>query len=219
MQIHSYERRLRGGFTLLELVIATALLSLVLGAVGLVQMRTRDASRVGMAREQVETLCRRALDRVAEELQGVGHSLLFPDPSTNFGTGTITYQHPTGVSNTGVVSWDEPSSLALQLEPGETDNGLDDNGNGLVDERCLVLTRNVGGAHPVSTIICSGIPELGEGETANGLDDNGNGIVDEAGFNVRKVGDLLTVRLTVQGPSGNGGTTTSALQTSIVLHN
>ncbi len=218
MRAHSHARR-HGGFTLLELVIATALLSLVLGAMGLVQMRARDASRVGMAREQLETLCRRTLDRAAEELQGVGHSLLFPDPSTNLGTGTITYQHPTAVSAGGVVTWDTPSRLALELAPGEIDNGIDDNGDGLIDERHLVLTRNVGSPNAVATVICSGIPELAEGELANGVDDNGNGIVDEAGFNVRKVGDLLTVRLTVQGPSGNGQVFTCSMQTSVVLHN
>ncbi|MBK7642302.1 MAG: type II secretion system protein [Planctomycetes bacterium] len=211
-------RKTRGGFTLLELVIATALLSLVLGAVGLVQMRTRDASRVSMEREQVESLCRRTLDRVAEELQGVGHSLLFPDPSTDYGSSTITYQHPTGVSNTGVVSWDTQSSLVLQLEPGETDNGIDDDGDGLIDERQLVLTHNVG-AHPISTVLCGGIPELAEGETANTLDDNGNGLKDEAGFNVHKVGDLLTVRLTVQGVLDQGQVVSSTLETSVVLHN
>jgi len=218
MQTLSQTRR-RGGFTLLELVIATVLLSLMLGTMGLVQMRARDASRVGMAREQVETTCRRSLDRVADELQGVVRGLLFPDPSTSLGTSTITYQHPTGVSTAGVVSWDTPSSLSLELDAGEIDNGIDDDGDGLIDERRLVLTRNVGSPNAVTTVICSGIPELGEGEVANGLDDNGNGVVDEAGFNVRKVGDLLTVRLTVQGPAEGGQIISSTLSTSIVLHN
>jgi type II secretory pathway pseudopilin PulG len=218
MKSHSRARR-RGGFSLLELVIAAALMSLVLGAMGLVQMRTRDAARVGMVREQVESLCRRTLDRVAEELQGVGHSLLFPDPSTSLGTSTITYQHSTGVSATGVVSWDTQSTLSLQLTPGEIDNGIDDDGDGLIDERQLVLTRGVGTAHPVSTVICTGIPELGAGESSNGVDDNGNGVIDEAGFNVRKVGDLLTVRLTVQSPNGSGQVISCSLETSIVLRN
>ena len=219
MNTHSHARRSRGGFTLIELVIATVIMSLILGTMGIVQMRARDASRAGMQREQVETTCRRALDRVTQELQGVVKSLIFPDPSTALGTSTITYQHPTGVSAAGVVSWDLPSSLSLELEPGEIDNGLDDNGNGLIDERCLVLTRNVGGPNQTTTVLCSGIPELAEGEVANGLDDNGNGVVDEAGFNVRKVGDLLTVRLTVQEVSPTGEIITSSLQTSLTLHN
>ena len=216
-RVHEHGRR--GGFTLLELVIAAALLSLVLGTMGLVQVRARDVSRVSMERDQVESLCRRTLDRVAEELEGVGHSLIFPDPSSNLGSSSLTYQHPTGVSNLGVVSWDTPSSLVLQLEPGEIDNGLDDDGDGLVDERRLVLTKNVGTPNAVSTVLCTGIAELAEGEEPNGLDDNGNGVIDEAGFNVRKVGDLLTIRLTVEGASSKDGIIATSLQTSIVLHN
>jgi len=219
MNARTHARR-RSGFTLLELVVATAILSLVLGAMGIVQMRARDASRLGMAREQVEVLCRRTLDRVAAELQGVGHSLLFPDPSSNLGTGTLTYQHPIAVSTGGVVTWDTPSRLALEIDPAEIDNGVDDDSDGLIDERRLVLTKNLGGINAVATTICSGIPELGEGEAANGLDDNGNGIVDESGFNIRKVGDLLTVRMTVQGPAGDGQQVIScSLQTAVVLHN
>ncbi len=220
MRIQSNDCRTRSGFTLLELVIAAALLSLVIGAAGLVQMRARDASRTGMGREEVESRGRRTLDRVVQELQGVARNLLFPDPSTNLGASSLTYQHPTGISNLGVVlPPDTQTSLVLQLEPGETNNGLDDDGDGLVDEQRLVLTQNVGGPGTISTVLCTGIAELGDGEVANGLDDNGNGIVDEAGFNIRKVGDLLTVRLTVQGPCGEGQIATSALQTSVVLHN
>jgi len=209
----------RAGFTLIELVIATALMGLVLGAVGLVQMRSREASRVALAEEQAESLCRRTLDRVAEQLEGVGHSLLFPDPATDFGVSTITFQHPIGVSAAGVVSWDSQSSFALQLAPGETDNGLDDDGDGLIDERCLVLTQGIGTAQQASTVICTGIPELATGETANGLDDDGNGVIDEAGFNIRKVGDLLTIRLTIEVPYGEGRIAISSLKTSVVLHN
>ena len=196
------------GLTLLELVSATALLSLVLGAVGLVQMRVHDASRAGMGSEQVETDCRRTLERVAEELQDVGRGLLITDPSTTRGSGSITYRHPGGAT----------SSLALQLEPAETDNGLDDDGDGLVDERRLVLTQNVGSPDAVSTVLCQGIAKLGEGEAANGLDDNGNGVIDEAGFNIQRTAGQLTIRLTLEGTSGTGGIVSKALHTSIVLH-
>lgn len=219
MRIAPNLRRARGGFTLLELVIATAALSLLLGAMGVVQVRSREMSRVSVAQEEVEAQCRRNLDRVAEELEGVGRTMLFPDPSTAFGTGTLTYQHPASISNMGVVTWDNARHLQLQLAPGEIDNGLDDNGDGLVDERALVLTRDFGLGSARSVTICSGIPELAQGETVNGIDDDGNGLVDEAGFNIRRVGDLLTVRLTLQQPMGKGEIATASLQTSMALHN
>ncbi len=219
MHVRQQTRRTRGGFTIVELVIAAAALSLLLGAMGVVQMRSRDASRVSVAQEEIESECRRNLDRVAEELEGVGHSLLFPDPSTSFGTSSLTYQHPSNVSNAGVVTWDSPRHLQLQLAAGEIDNGLDDNGDGLVDERALVLTRDFGTVNARSVTICSGIPELAGGETVNAIDDNGNGLVDEAGFNINRIGDLLTVRLTLEKPMGKGQIASSTLQTSIALHN
>ena len=75
--------------------------------------------------------------------------------------------------------------------------------------------------HPDNVfVLCTGIPELAPGETANNnLDDDGNGVTDEAGFNVRRVGDLLTVRLCVQAPFAGNQVTTTRLQTSVVLHN
>ncbi len=160
------------------------------------------------------------LDRIADELTGVGRSLIFPDPSSNFGTSILTYQRASGVTNAGLVTWDTPSRLELQLDPAELDNGLDDDGDGLVDERQLVFTRNFGMANAQTIVLCTGIPKLAPGELPNNvIDDNGNGVVDEAGFNIQRTGDLLTLRLTVQQPYSGNRIATVSLETSIVLHN
>jgi prepilin-type N-terminal cleavage/methylation domain-containing protein len=209
----------RAAFTLIELLVSMAVLALVISAMGMVQIRTQQASKVTLTRTLSEMAAQRALDRIVGELTGVGRSLIFPDPVSNLGTSALTYQHPTGVNAAGVVQWDTPCRLELQLEPGEMDNGIDDDGDGLVDERRLVLTKNFGTANARAIVLCSGIPELLEGETANGLDDNGNGLIDEPGFCVQRVGDLLTIHLTVQRARGGGQIETSTVQTSIVLHN
>ena len=219
MQPRRAQRRLSGGFTMVELAVSLAILGLLFGLVGMIQMRGNDASDDALARASTEARARRALDRVAELLTGVGRTFLNPDPNTNFGASSMTFQHPTGVSALGLVTWDTPSRLEILLDPRETDNGIDDDGDGLVDERRLVWTRNVGAGNQQSVTLCSGIPELMPGETVNVLDDNGNGVVDEAGFNIRRVGDLLTVRLSVQQAFGDGQMATSTMETSIVLHN
>jgi prepilin-type N-terminal cleavage/methylation domain-containing protein len=211
--------RSRAAFTLIEMLISVAILAFILGAMALVQTRSQAASKETMSKTMSEMRARRCLDRVVAELTGVSHSLLFPDPTSNLGTSTLTYQHPTGVDALGNVTYDVPSRLDLQLAPGEIDNGVDDNGNGLVDERRLVLTRNYGTLNAQSVVLCSGIPRYLEGEVANGLDDNGNGLIDEPGFNVYRVGDLLTIRLTVQVPLGGGQIDATTVQTSITLHN
>lgn len=201
------------------MLISVAILAFVLGVMALVQTRSQAASRETMAKTMSEMRARRALDRVVAELTGVSHSLLFPDPTSNLGTSTLTYQHPTGVDAVGNVTFDVPSRLELQLAPGEIDNGIDDDNNGLVDDRRLVLTRNYGTLNAQSVVLCSGIPRYLEGEVANGLDDNGNGLVDEPGFNVIRVGDLMTIRLTVQVPLGGGQIDSTTVQTSITLRN
>jgi prepilin-type N-terminal cleavage/methylation domain-containing protein len=212
-------RHSRGGFTLIEMLVSVAVLAFVLGVMALVQMRTQAASREALGKTLSEMKARRALDRVVTELTGVAHSLVFPDPTSNLGTSTLTYQHPTGVDAVGNVTFDVPSRLDLQLVPGEVDNGLDDDGDGLIDDRRLVLTRNFGTPNAKSVVLCTGIPRYLEGEVANGLDDNNNGLIDEPGFNVFRVGDLLTIRLTVQVPLGGGRLDTTTVQTSITLHN
>ncbi|MFN0006575.1 MAG: prepilin-type N-terminal cleavage/methylation domain-containing protein [Planctomycetota bacterium] len=207
------------GFSLVEMAVSLAVLGLLLGLVAMIQERGNNASEEALARASAEARLRRALDRVAADLTGIGRTLLFPDPTTPFGSSTATFQHPSGVSGTGAVLWDTPSRIEILLDPRETDNGIDDDGDGLADERRLVRTVNVGTGSQRSTTLCNGIPELMGGETVNGLDDNGNGITDEAGFNIRRTGDLLTVRLSVQQAFGDGQVATATMETSIVLHN
>lgn len=211
--------RVRAAFTLIEMLISVTVLAFVLGVMALVQQRSQATSRATFGKTVSEMRARRALDRVVSELTGAAHSFIFPDPTSNLGTSTLTYQHPTGVDGAGNVTWDVPSRLELQLAPGEVDNGIDDDSDGLIDERRLVLTRNFGTLNAQSVVLCNGIPRFLEGEVPNLLDDNGNGLIDEPGFNVSRVGDLLTIRLTVQVPLGGGRVDMTTVQTSITLRN
>jgi type II secretory pathway pseudopilin PulG len=217
--LHGALRGRRGGFTLIEVILTVSTLALVFSAVGLFRSRSQDQTRASLARDQAESIARRTVDRVAEELRGVGQTLLNPDPTSALGTSTITYQKPTGVSGMGGILWGNPSRLELQLEPGETDDGVDEDGDGLVDERRLVLVRDVATPDEATVVLCKGLAELGDGEQSNGLDDDGDGLVDEAGFAVRRVGDLLTIQITAIAPAGDGGTAVTGIVTHVSLRN
>jgi prepilin-type N-terminal cleavage/methylation domain-containing protein len=211
--------RRQAGFTLLEVTISAAILSVVMGAVAVFQQRSEAATSDMLVRAHAERAARAALDRVAEELTGVGLHQLSPDPTSTAGSETITYQKPVSVSAAGVVTWSTSSRIALAMDDGETNNGVDDDGDGLIDERKLVLTRDLGlGTQQVVTLV-HGLPELVPGESANVVDDNGNGVVDERGFNVQRTGDLLTLRLCLQRRAKAGNTITVYAQTAVVLHN
>jgi len=209
----------RAGFTLLELVLAACIFGLLLGGVTYFQSKASSHSREISARSRAETQARRAVERVLDELSGISSALLVPDPIGALGSDQLTFQKPATVSNAGVVAWSTPDRLALALDDGETDNGLDDDGDGLVDERKLVLTRAAGAANQQVVTLCHGIAAWYPGETGNGVDDNANGATDERGFNVQRIGDLLHVRVCVQVAAGAGEVADWTVDTAMRLRN
>jgi len=206
----------RAGFTVVELVIAVALLVLLFSSAVLAARGGMGAFRATQEASEVEARVRRALDRAAFELLCAAASELLPNPTGDFGTSSLQFARTTGLNGTVRVLAD-PDRLAFEYESGETDNGLDDDGNGLVDDGVLVLTRDVGGAAQ-RVILCHGVSERLEGEAANGADDNGNDVIDEAGFNVRRVGTVLYLRLSLEA-AGENSTIVRTLETSVRLRN
>ncbi len=209
----------RRGLSLVEIVVATAIAGVLFGVVAEVQVQSTKHSQSILARDFADTRGRRTLERVAGELRGVGVNFLVPDPTGDLGASTLLFQKPADVTDDGVVVWDAPTRIVFELEPNEDDNGSDDDGDGAIDEHRLVLVREIGTADERAVVVCGGLAEFAAGEVANGLDDNGDGRADEPGFFVRRVGDLLTVRLTTLAPVSGGPPLATNLQTSVVLRN
>jgi hypothetical protein len=200
-------------------VLAACIFGLLLGGVTYFQSKASSHGREISARSRAETQARRAVERVLDELCGISSALLVPDPVGALGSATIAFQKPASVSNAGVVAWSAQNRLALVLDDGETDNGLDDDGDGLTDERRLVLTRAVGAPNEVTVTLCHGIAAWYPGELGNGVDDNLNGATDERGFNIQRIGDLLHVRVCVQVPAGPGEIADWTVDTAMRLRN
>jgi len=206
----------RAGFTLVELSIAVALFLLLMSSAVVAARGGMDAFRSSQDLSDLETRARRALDRAVFELLAVGASELAPNPTGSFGTDALEFRQAIGLAGTAPV-WGELLSLALVPAQGELDDGIDNDGNGLIDDGELVLTRDVGG-NEQRVVLCRGVRELLGGEAPNGADDNGNGVVDEAGFNVHRVGNVLFVRLSLE-ESVPTGTVVRTLETSIRIRN
>lgn len=150
--------------------------------------------------------------RVSSELLASGAPGA-PLPVAPLSAEGIEYRKSTGVVN-GTVVWTAPHRIELQLEQGELDDGLDNNGNGLVDERVVVWTRELDGVEQ-RTVLCHGVRELLEGEVENGLDDNGNGLIDEAGLCFEPVGERLLIRLSLERLDAAGRPFTRTLETQV----
>jgi hypothetical protein len=146
----------------------------------------------------VHTQARRALDRVASELENGELATLQPNPVIN-STDNIQFQSAIGVDGaTGAIVSSSTTKLAWVLEPGELNNGVDDNGNGLVDEGELVLTRNYGQADQQTVVLAHGVSKLGL-------------------WIFREV-NLLRVRLTLQ-RSVKGKVVAATVETGVRLRN
>jgi type II secretory pathway pseudopilin PulG len=208
-------KRRTAGFTLLELAVSTGLLGLVVGSALAMSMAGRNAFTQANASVSANAKVRRALERAVSELNWAGADTL---SNCSAGASTVSFQPLESVAG-GVAIWGPTRRLQLVPSANDPDDGIDNDGDGVIDECDLVLTIDVGGAGERSITLCTQVTEMFPGETLNGLDDNGNAIVDERGFNVESVGDFLTVRLSVAEPGENDRTTASSITTSITLRN
>lgn len=153
----------RAGFTLVELLVSVALLALVaVKATMLVRMSAKTQSE-DMGALVLEDQARRVMDQIAYAVMGASRERLLPGDETPLDSSALRFEVNLGVED-GEVVWSDQQlielSAATQLAwrerpeqdderrvvwcnvvrpflQGELVNGVDDNGNGLVDERGL----------------------------------------------------------------------------------
>ncbi|MBI5364975.1 MAG: prepilin-type N-terminal cleavage/methylation domain-containing protein [Planctomycetes bacterium] len=211
-------RRKRAGFTLVEVVVSSAVLGVLLLAVGLTTLSGNRAYKAGMTQNRLAVESQRVLDRVADAIAMGGASGLTPNPAAPLGSSTLTYRTPNTYSG-GSITWGASSRVDFQYLARDPNNGVDDDRDGFADDGVIVLTRDVGLATETRTVLARGVREYLEGETPNGLDDNANGLVDERGLAFVLVGDQLTIRITLVARDDNGATQANTVSTSIKVRN
>lgn len=213
----------RRGLTLVELLIALSFASVVL--FGVVQA---TQSGLGMLNEnaiQSDVTMRsgRAMQRITSELYFAGASTLVPDLTPPLvgpdpGNSAVTFRCGDDYQ-AGALQWGAFRSLTWERAANDPDNGIDDDGDGLIDEGEVVLRRNVGAADEQRVVLVRDVPELLEGEASNALDDNGNGLFDEPGFCLSRDGNVVEISLTLQRPGRGGRPVIRTRTTSVLLRN
>ncbi|MEM7165602.1 MAG: hypothetical protein AAF581_09060 [Planctomycetota bacterium] len=138
----------QSGFTLLEMAISGTVLVVILGAVLLTLVNASAEVRAGVWETDLDVSARRVVDRLAAEITTTGEDL----DGTNF-----VISHPPGTTTTAseftfrsrvalagnAGDWSNPIRYALADSTGEIpDNGIDDDGDGAVDEQALTRTQD-----------------------------------------------------------------------------
>jgi prepilin-type N-terminal cleavage/methylation domain-containing protein len=209
--------RYRRGFTLIEVLVSATVLAVTLGSVTLSMRQGAASWQANLAAGSLDSKTELTLDRITRYLESASGKSLRPDLSATPFSSWVDFQETTGYRD-GTRFLSEARRIELELGPGELDNGLDDNGNGLVDECRVVLIQDLDGDQ-IRVVIARGVRKYLQGESGNGRDDNGNGLIDEPGLSFDADGNTLNIRITLEKAGPTGDLLTRTLEGSITLLN
>jgi type II secretory pathway pseudopilin PulG len=203
---------------MVEMIIATTVLAIFLSALGLAAVRSSDAYEEGAAAAELNAGLNRALEVIVREFEDVVRSELDPQPLAPNGADSVDFRVATGYADDAIL-WGNERRIAWEIEPGEVDDGLDNDGDGLIDEGRVVWTEDPDTLDAMRRVLIGGVRELDEGEIANGLDDDGDGLIDERGFALVLQGDVLRIRLCIEGVDLRGTVHVRIAETSVHVRN
>lgn len=196
---HEHRGGTKAGFTLFEVLLGLSIASIVVGLALASGGSLLPAFDTTSSLITVEGRARQVGDRVADLLDTAGADTLDPPlVAPPLSTASVDFQRPTGYA-AGNLVWGNPERIRREPAPEDPDDGVDNDGDGLVDEGILVWIEEPGTADERRHVLGSGVAESLEGEIpGNGLDDNGNGLIDEGGFALTIEEGLLTFWITVE---------------------
>ena len=210
----------RAGMTLIEVALTLSILGGVGGTLFLATQSLTSAFRTGSILSTLDSQTREGLDRVADLLEQAGNGTLDPPSSDPFlGGDVIVFQRVLGFE-AGSIQYSAPERIRLEPSPLDPEDGLDNDGNGLVDDGEVVWIERDGQPDEERHVLVRRVARVAEGETAaNGVDDNDNGITDEGGFSLAWDSASVTVRLTVRRRVSSAITTGRTFERTVAFLN
>jgi prepilin-type N-terminal cleavage/methylation domain-containing protein len=209
----------QAGYTLVELLLALALLSVIIGSIAMIGGTGTDLFKTSAARGVLEANARRALDRIRQELLSSDLSSLDTFPAAPLWDDGLTFDQPEEYSSrTGSIDWSS-TVIEFRYDDGETDDGIDNDGDELVDEGIVVLIKAWNDPEERTVVLARNVREYLAGETANGLDDNGNGLIDERGLCFDLSDGNLSLHLTLERRDTDHVLFARTLESSVWLRN
>jgi prepilin-type N-terminal cleavage/methylation domain-containing protein len=191
----------RAGFTLIEAIIALALIGLVVTKLTLVMDEARRAHQEESVALALEDQAMILLDRISFALVGSAADRLDGVQPVPFPSATIHFQVSLGVEN-GAPVWGQPEMIGLAEENGQVYWGEN---VGQVDEHIVVWANTVA--------------QMLEDELPNGVDDNHNDLADELGLAFVVDSKSVVIRLTLERTRDDGEKIQVTRETTVTCRN
>ncbi len=201
------------GLTMIEMAITATITAIALAAVLASTNRAYGTWRATVAQTELDRQVALALDRIVAQLADAGSSTIADALAAPDGGSSITFRRREGYSGSA-VTWSETTTITQQADPADPANGLDDDGDGTIDEGEVVL--DVTGSTPV--VLVRNVAAFLDGETDDDTDENGNGLVDETGLSFERVGSRVIVRLTLTRLDADGQRVTRSGESSVRIY-
>ncbi|MHC4473557.1 MAG: hypothetical protein ACYTDY_01565 [Planctomycetota bacterium] len=193
-----FDSKRERGLTAVELAISVLVLGLTAGVISMSFGTSFRMWRNSGTSRELDRRSNRGLDAVLDALAYASDDTVGPDALTDGGSPFISFRIGTGFTK-GARTLGPVVRIEWQPDPEDPEDGVDNNGNGLVDEGMVVRRLKPGEADEHRTVLARGVSRFLEGEIDNAIDDNGNGLVDEKGLSFERQGGIVTVRLTTVG--------------------
>lgn len=215
----------RRGFSLIELMVTIAILSVIVAAIYSVLVSSTKAYRTGVAKGKMEDDARMMVERIAVLVTEASLATIdgnaavggIQQPLAPAGSSEIMFQPVQGTDGNGNRVLGNLQGVFWQIGSGETDNGIDDDHDQLIDEAQVFF----GDAVTISTADWGyNVAEFAEGEIGgDAVDNNGNGLVDERGLNFQLSGSSVIIRMTVQSTDEHGDLMQATVETTVIIRN
>ena len=191
----------RAGFTLLELMLALVLLSILFAKAYGAMTAAANATSTATREVVLEDQARRVLRQIGYSVMGSNRETLIPDAQAPLSTEDLKFQVNLGIQD-GVVVWSDSEQVAMQEAKHQVYWSQNPDAE---NERRVVWTSLVA-------------PYL-EGELPNGMDDNGNGLIDEKGLSFVVDRNAITIRLTLERVLDGGEVVVKTVETTVTCRN
>ena len=190
----------KGGFTLLELMLALALLGIVMyKGLFVVSNAVKSSSEV-TTDVIVEDQARKVLNQIAALVMSSDRDSLNPVAAAPLSSEDIGYRVNLGLQDGEIVRGD-PELIGMEE-----------------DIQQVFWSKNPETPEEVRVVWSNLVAPYLEGEIPNGMDDNGNGLIDEKGLSFVIDRNAVTIRLTLDRVV-EGRPVTKTVQTTVTCRN